>query len=154
MPIQVGILGPPEGPDEIGRLGPYRILKILGAGGMGVVFQGHDPLLKRAVAIKAMLPTVAANPVNRERFLRKAQTAAAIENDHIVPIYQVGEDRDIPYLVMRLLQGETLEQRLRRQRPLPIPEALRHCSGGGRRIGRGPFARPHSPRYKAGEHLA
>ncbi len=92
---------------------------------MGVVFQGNDPVLKRAVAIKAMLPTVAANPVNRERFLREAQAAAAIESDHIVPIYQVGEDRGIPYLVMRLLQGETLEARLRRQRPLPIPETLR-----------------------------
>jgi serine/threonine protein kinase len=125
IPVQVGILNPPEGADEIGRLGPYRILKILGAGGMGVVFQGHDPVLKRAVAIKAMLPTVAANASNRERFLREAQTAAALENDHIVPIYQVGEDRGIPYLVMRLLQGETLEDRLRRQRPLPMPETLR-----------------------------
>jgi serine/threonine protein kinase len=125
IPVQVGILNPPEGSDEIGRLGPYRILKILGVGGMGVVFQGHDPVLKRAVAIKAMLPTVAANSSNRERFLREAQTAAAIENDHIVPIYQVGEDRGIPYLVMRLLQGETLEERIRRQRPLPMPETLR-----------------------------
>ena len=125
IPIQTGILSPPGGPDEIGRLGPYRVLKILGAGGMGIVFRGHDPVLKRDVAIKAMLPTVAANDVNRERFLREAQVAAAIENDHIVPIYQVGEDRGIPYLVMRLLQGETLEQRLRRQRPLPIPEVLR-----------------------------
>jgi serine/threonine protein kinase len=125
IPIQTGILSPPEGPDEIGRLGPYRILKILGAGGMGIVFRGHDPILKRDVAVKAMLPTVAANDVNRERFLREAQVAAAIENDHIVPIYQVGEDRGIPYLVMRLLQGETLEQRLRRQRPLPVPEILR-----------------------------
>jgi serine/threonine protein kinase len=125
IPIQTGILGPPQAADEIGRLGPYRILKILGAGGMGVVFRGHDPVLKRAVAIKAMLPTIAANDVNRQRFLREAQIAAFIENDHIVPIYHVGEDRGIPYLVMRLLQGETLEQRLRRQRPLPMPEVLR-----------------------------
>ncbi len=125
LPLQTGILGPPAAADEIGRLGPYRILKILGAGGMGVVFQGHDPALKRTVAIKAMLPTVAANEVNRGRFLREAQAAAAIENDHVVPIYHVGEDRGVPYLVMRLLQGETLDARLRRQHPLPMPEVLR-----------------------------
>ena len=125
IPVETGILAPAQEPDEIGRLGPYRVLKILGAGGMGVVFQGHDPILLRAVAIKAMLPSVAARPANRERFLREARTAAAIENDFIVPIYQVGEERGIAYLVMRLLLGETLETRLRRERPLPLAEALR-----------------------------
>ncbi len=125
IPVETGILAPAREPDEIGRLGPYRVLKILGAGGMGVVFQGHDPVLLRTVAIKAMLPSVAAKPANRERFLREARTAAAIENDHIVPIYQVGEERGIAYLVMRLLQGETLEARMRRERPLPLAEALR-----------------------------
>ncbi len=125
IPVETGILAPAVEPDEIGRLGPYRVLKILGAGGMGVVFQGHDPVLMRTVAIKAMLPSVAAKPANRERFLREARTTAAIENDYIVPIYQVGEERGIAYLVMRLLQGETLEARMRRERPLSLAEALR-----------------------------
>jgi len=125
IPVETGILAPAREPDEIGRLGPYRVLKILGAGGMGIVFQGQDPVLLRPVAIKAMLPSVAAKPANRERFLREARTTAAIENDYIVPIYQVGEERGIAYLVMRLLVGETLEARLRRERPLPLAEALR-----------------------------
>ena len=125
IPVEAGILAPPQQPDEIGRLGPYRVQKILGAGGMGIVFQGHDPILKRIVAIKAMLPSVAARPGNRERFLREAQSAAAIDSDHIVPIYNVGEERGIPYLVMRLLQGETLEARLGRERALPIAWVLR-----------------------------
>src|SRR5262249_28048145 len=84
-----GFLAPPQNPDEIGRLGPYRILKVLGSGGMGVAFQAEDPKLKRKLAIKAMLPALAASASARQRFLREAQTAAAIEHDHIVAIHQV-----------------------------------------------------------------
>src|SRR5262249_34287365 len=108
-------LSPPEAPDQIGRLGSYPGFKGLGTGGMGVVFQAEDTQLKRLVALKAMLPTLAASESARKRFLREARTAAAIDHDHIIPIFQVGEDRGIPYLAMPLLQGETLEARLKRQ---------------------------------------
>jgi serine/threonine protein kinase len=118
-------LSPPQGPDELGRLGPYRILKVLGAGGMGVVFQAEDPQLQRLVALKAMLPTLAARATSRRRFLREAQAAAALEHDHIVTIHQVGEDRGVPYLAMPLLRGEALEARLRRQDRLAPAEILR-----------------------------
>jgi len=77
-----------QAPDEIGRLGPYRILKILGAGGMGVVFQAEDTKLKRPVALKAMRPALAGSPSSRQRFLREAQAAAAVRHDHVVTIYQ------------------------------------------------------------------
>ena len=60
-------LTPPQAPDEIGWLGPYRVLKILGSGGMGVVYQAEDLQLKRLVALKVMLPALAASPSNRER---------------------------------------------------------------------------------------
>jgi serine/threonine protein kinase len=124
-PDPFAFLAPPAGPDELGRLGPYRILKVLGAGGMGVVFQAEDVKLRRRVALKAMLPALAVNPNARERFLREAQAAAAVEHDHVVAIYQVGEDRDTPYLAMQFLEGESLEGRLHRQPLLPLGEAVR-----------------------------
>jgi serine/threonine protein kinase len=118
-------LAPAEQPDEIGRLGGYRVLKVLGKGGMGVVFQAEDSALKRQVALKAMLPTLAADASAKQRFLREAQAAAAIEHDHIVPIHQVGEDHGVPFITMPFLKGESLDDRLKRERALPIPEVLR-----------------------------
>ena len=74
---------------------------------MGVVFQAEDIRLQRHVALKAMLPALAASASARQRFLREAQATAAIKHDHIVTIYQVGEERGVPFLAMALLQGET-----------------------------------------------
>jgi serine/threonine protein kinase len=118
-------LAPSRSADEIGRLGSYRVLKVLGAGGMGVVFQAEDPALHRLVALKAMLPALAASGSNKERFLREARAAAAIEHDHIVAIYQVAEDRGVPFIAMPFLRGESLEDRLNRQHKLPIADVLR-----------------------------
>src|SRR5262245_15698987 len=64
-------LAPAQAPDEIGRLGPYRVLQVLGAGGMGVVYKAEDPQLQRPVALKAMLPALAASASARQRFLRE-----------------------------------------------------------------------------------
>jgi serine/threonine protein kinase len=122
---QYDFLAPPQSPDELGRLGPYRVLKVLGAGGMGVVFQAEDPMLKRKVALKAMLPSLAVSESARKRFLREAQTAAAIEHDNIVHIYQVGEDRGIPFMAMQFLKGESLDDRLKREGKLPLVEVVR-----------------------------
>jgi serine/threonine protein kinase len=120
-----GLLGPAQEPDELGRLGPFRVLELLGQGGMGMVFQAEDSQLKRRVALKVMLPTQASSLEARLRFMREARAVARIEHDHIVPIYQVGEDRGIAYLAMPLLKGESLEDRLRRLNRLPIAEAIR-----------------------------
>jgi eukaryotic-like serine/threonine-protein kinase len=118
-------LAPPEAAGELGRLGGYRILKVLGHGGMGVVFEAEDPQLRRKLAVKAMLPALAASATARLRFLREAKTAAAIEHDHIVTIYRVGEDRGVPFIAMPLLKGEPLDQRLKREPALPIADVLR-----------------------------
>ena len=118
-------LAPPREPGELGRLGPYQVRKVLGAGGMGVVFLGHDPLLERPVALKAMLPMLAVSPSAKQRFLREARAAAAIKHDHIVTIYQVGEDRGVPFLAMEFLEGESLDDRLKRESRLPVKELLR-----------------------------
>src|SRR5262245_55575933 len=85
------ILAPPQGPDEMGRLGRYRVLEVLGQGGMGVVFLAEDTLLRRRVALKAMRPAIAASESNRQRFLREAQTAAALEHDHVVTVLDFGD---------------------------------------------------------------
>jgi formylglycine-generating enzyme required for sulfatase activity/predicted Ser/Thr protein kinase len=118
-------LAPPEAPDELGRLGPYRVLRILGHGGMGVVFEAEDPQLRRKVALKAMLPGLAAGETARQRFLREARVAAAVVHDHIVSIYQVGEDRGVPFIAMAFLKGESLDRWLARQPRLPFRAVLR-----------------------------
>ena len=117
------IFDPPRSPDERGRFAGYRILGLLGAGGMGLVFEAEDPVLRRRVALKVLRPEMA-GPVVRVRFLREAQMAASLKDDHVVTIYQVGEQGGQPYLVMELLRGESLEQRLKRERWLPVSEAL------------------------------
>jgi hypothetical protein len=118
-------LAPPERPDEIGRLGAYRVLKVLGAGGMGVVFRAEDPHLERPVALKAMLPALAASPSAKKRFLREAKAAAALKHDHVVAIYQVSEDRGAPFIAMEFLEGEPLDKCLERESQLPLVDTLR-----------------------------
>ncbi len=118
-------LTPAETPDELGRLGPYRILEVLGSGGMGVVFRAEDLQLRRPVALKVLLPSLASCPAARERFLHEARVAAAVEHDHVVPIWQVGTDRGVPFIVMPLLRGEPLDQCLDREGRLPLGEVLR-----------------------------
>lgn len=119
------MLAPPQAPDEIGRLGSYRVLKLLGAGGMGLVFLAEDIALKRRVALKLMRLALAHDPEARTRFLREAQAMAALNHDHIVAVHQVGMEGEVPFMVMPLLDGEMLEQRLKRDGALPIAEVIR-----------------------------
>ncbi len=118
-------LAPAQQPDEIGRLGDYRVLQVLGRGGMGVVFRAEDPRLKRQVALKVMKPSIAASRSAKDRFLREAQFTASIEHDHIVHIYQVGEDRGVPFIAMPFLKGESLKTRLEREGRLRQSEVVR-----------------------------
>jgi serine/threonine protein kinase len=121
----LSFLAPPLGPGEIGRLGPYGVRDVLGRGGMGLVLRAEDPQLARQVALKVMLPSLASSESSRKRFLREARAAAALEHDHVVAIYHVGEERGVPFLAMPLLKGETLADRLRREKRLPLAELLR-----------------------------
>src|SRR5689334_8590534 len=91
-------LAPAQQGDEIGRLAQFRVLKVLGRGGMGTVFMAEDTSLHRIVALKVMLPSIAKKEVARDRFRREAQATAAIEHDHIITIYEVSkQDAPIPY---------------------------------------------------------
>jgi eukaryotic-like serine/threonine-protein kinase len=116
---------PAEDPEEMGRLGHYRIIRVLGKGGMGVVFLAEDIALRRPVALKVLKPVLAASSEAAQRFLREAQTMAALKHDNVVTVYHVGQERGVPYLTMELLEGEPLDARLRREGRLPIPEVLR-----------------------------
>jgi WD40 repeat protein len=119
-------LDPPRGGEEMGWLGPYRVLRLLGTGGMGVVFLAADPRLKRQVALKAIKPQLLARGDLRDRFLKEARAVALVEHENIVAIHDISEQHGVPYLVMPLLRGESLESRLRRVKgPLPIDDALR-----------------------------
>lgn len=120
-----GFLAPPQEKDELGRLGNYRILNELGHGGMGLVFLAEDINLRRLVALKVMKPEQACDATFRQRFLQEGQVMASLHHDHLISIYQVDEDRGVPFLAMEYLQGESLEARLQRERPLPVAEIVR-----------------------------
>jgi serine/threonine protein kinase len=123
---QYAFLTPPQGPDELGRLGAYRILDVLGAGGMGVVFRAADSRLKRQVALKVIKPEIVQRKDAHTRFLREAQAIAQLEHENIVTILHVDEVNGVPFLAMPLLRGESLDERLRRAGgPLPLEETLR-----------------------------
>ncbi len=118
-------LQPPRAADEMGRLGPYRILRVVGVGSMGVVFLAEDTRSWRQVALKALKPNVANADKARQRFLREGQATADLKHDHVVTIHEVGQAGDVPYLAMEYLQGESLDARLKRESRLAIAELLR-----------------------------
>jgi len=122
--LDLSFLGPSMGDGELGWLAHYRVNRILGTGGMGVVFEADDTQLHRPVALKVMRKELAANAVTRERFLKEARAAAALNSDFIVTVYQVGLSNDVPYLSMQFLRGESVQDRLERKQRLPIGEAL------------------------------
>ena len=106
------------------RLGPYEILAPLGAGGMGEVYRARDTRLDRTVAIKVLPEHLSQQPQLRERFEREARAVSSLSHSHICPLYDIGQQQDIDFLVMEYLEGETLAQRLAKG-PLPLDHALR-----------------------------
>ncbi|HEV3303483.1 MAG TPA: protein kinase [Planctomycetaceae bacterium] len=118
-------LAPPQSDDEIGRLGEFRVLRVLGVGGFAVVFEAEDIHLKRHVALKLMHPFIAARQGGADRFLREAQSAAALKHEHVVTIYQVGMHGETPFIALELLHGETLEDHLVRESRLSVQEVVR-----------------------------
>jgi formylglycine-generating enzyme required for sulfatase activity/serine/threonine protein kinase len=119
------LLDPPATPHELGRLAQYRVLRLLGEGGMGMVFEAVDEKLRRTVALKVLKPHLLGDPAARQRFLREARATAAIRHEHVVTIHQVGEDRGTPFLAMELLRGEPLDRHLERGGRRALTEVLR-----------------------------
>src|SRR5438105_536390 len=121
----LAFLGPPREPGALGRLDHYEVLEVVGRGGAGVVLKARDTKLQRIVAIKALAPRLVASATARERFVREAQAAAAVRDDHVVAIHAVSDDGPVPYLVLEYISGTTLEERLRQDKALELREVRR-----------------------------
>ena len=109
-------------------LGPYQIVAPLGAGGMGEVYRARDVRLDRTVAIKVLPLSVGGQSDWRIRFEREARAVAALDHPHICAIFDVGESDGHQFLVMPMLDGETLASRLA-QGPVPLEQAVRIRTG-------------------------
>src|SRR5262249_33652152 len=100
---------------ELGRLGPYRVLRQIGAGGMGVVFAAEDTRLRRLVALKLIREGHLADPECEARFQREAATLARLCHPNIVQVFDTGRPRGQPYLALEYVPGGTLAQHLQGQ---------------------------------------
>ena len=105
------------------RIGPFDVIGLLGAGGMGRVYRARDSRLNREVAIKVLPPAFAGDPNRMARFSREAQVLAALSHSNIAAIFGLEESGGTTALVMELIEGETLAERVAAG-ALPIDEAL------------------------------
>jgi serine/threonine protein kinase/Tol biopolymer transport system component len=106
------------------RLGPYEIVAPIGAGGMGEVYRARDTRLDRIVAVKVLPAELATDPHFRERFEREARLISSLSHPHVCPLFDVGQENGVEFLVMEYLDGETLAGRLEKG-PVPLDLSLR-----------------------------
>jgi len=112
-------------PSAGSRLGPYEIVVLLGAGGMGEVYRAHDRRLGRDVAVKVLPASMSADPAALERFEREARAVAALSHPNIVALFDIGQDGATTYVVSELLEGQTLRDRLAGG-PVPTRKAIEY----------------------------
>ena len=132
-------LQPSDKTGFIGRVGNYYVRRMIGWGGMGIVLEAVDPLLKRTVAIKMLSPWKMLDAETEGRFLREAQSAAALAHENVVAIHAVEQVAGKLILVLEYVAGETLHDRVRREGKLPLDEVVRF----GAQVARG-LAAAHS----------
>jgi Tol biopolymer transport system component len=125
--LSLDFLSPADQPNFLGRVGHFNVVGVVGRGGMGVVLKALDVCLQRFVAIKVLDPQYANSETARRRFCREARAAAKVTHENLVAIHQVDEDeeKELPYLVMQLVSGASLQDRLDRSGPLPVREVVR-----------------------------
>jgi serine/threonine protein kinase/Tol biopolymer transport system component len=109
------------------QLGAYEILSAIGAGAMGEVYKARDIRLGRLVAVKILSPLVAGSPEARQRFEREARTISQLSHPHICAIYDIGHDGGTEFIVLELLEGETLADRIARG-PLPVDQTVKYAA--------------------------
>ncbi|HBP23432.1 MAG TPA: serine/threonine protein kinase, partial [Planctomycetes bacterium] len=131
------VFQPTQGPLEklgVERLGPYVLEGQVGAGGMGVVYRARDTNLDRPVAIKLLIAGRSAGLAQRKRMQREAQTLARLRHPGLLGVHASGEVEGCPYLVTEWLEGEPLDERLKREGGLPIDEAIEITLAVGRAV--------------------
>lgn len=109
------------------KLGKYVILAELGRGAGGIVYRARDPIINRLVALKTITTGLAEFPDLLQRFYQEAQSAGGLQHPNIVTIYDMGDERGIPYIAMELLEGESLDQLIARRAALPVPLKLTYA---------------------------
>ena len=107
------------------HLGHYEIVSELGRGGMGVVYKGYEPSLARYVAIKELSPALAGDAAVVERFLREARSMALLNDPHIIQIYSIGQENELPFFVMEFVDGTSVAALIQRDHRLQPPDALK-----------------------------
>ena len=121
-----------EGPGTVGfltgftvgsRIAGYRLEEQIGRGGMAVVFRAQDKRLNRQVALKVLAPALAADEDFRHRFIRESRSAAAVDDPHIIPVFEAGEADEVLFIAMRYVPGGDVRTLLRRLGPLPTARA-------------------------------
>ncbi len=122
--VSLDFLSPASHPEMLGRVGQYDVERLIGTGGMGIVFKAFDSELHRPVAVKVLAPHLAHSGGARQRFAREAQSAAAVVHENVVPIHYVDTKGDLPFLVMQYVAGESLQARIDREGPLGADEIL------------------------------
>ncbi len=125
--VSLDFLEHPSDPVYLGRLAQFDVMRVIGQGGMGIVLEAFDSRLQRSVAVKVLDPDLADDELARQRFCREARAAASVTHENVVAVHQVEKsgEHGLPYLVMQLVSGESLEQRLARQKLLPLREIVR-----------------------------
>jgi serine/threonine protein kinase len=125
LPIPASYLDPTAHPGSLGKFDRYEILDVLGRGGMGVVLRAYDSALDRHCAVKVLAPEFAHSTAAKQRFSREAKSAAAVTHPNIIAIQTVDEHRGLPYLVMPVVAGQSLQQKVEQAGPLPILDVVR-----------------------------
>jgi serine/threonine protein kinase len=117
----------PRGADEFvagSLVAGYRLEERIGRGGMAVVYRAYDPRLDRHVALKVLTPGLAEDEAFRQRFIRESRAAAGVDDPHIIPVYEAGEDQGVLFIAMRFVRGGDVRSLLDREGPLPPRRAL------------------------------
>ena len=140
------------GPESV--IAGYRIVSLLGRGGMGVVYEAVQLTLERPVALKLINPAYADDQEFRARFVRESHVAAALEHPHVIPVYEAREDGGLLFIAMRLVRGPSLADVLAAQAPLaPLRAARLVAQVASRSAPRTPAGLVHRD-VKPGEHPA
>ena len=109
------------------RVGAYRLVQLIGRGGMAAVFRANDDRLGRQAAVKILVPALAADEAFRQRFIRESRAAAAVDDPHIIPVYEAGQSDGVLFIAMRYVEGGDLRTVIRSRGALTPAAPRRYC---------------------------